>query len=92
MKKATLLRVLWMTLLMIAFGCLPGTVFAQRGGGGHGGGGGGFHGGGAGGFHGGGGGFHGGGGSFRQRRWKGIRWRRPSFNGGGRNSAVTVAG
>src|SRR5579863_7058996 len=46
-------------LILFAFSALP--VFAQHGGGGHGGGG--FHGGGGGGFHGGGGGsFHGGGG------------------------------
>jgi len=47
---------------VLALGLLAQPVFAQRGGGGHGGGGGGFHGGG-GGFHGGSvGGFHGGGG------------------------------
>src|SRR6516164_10504098 len=44
MKKAALLRVLWLIVAAFALGLLPAPAFAQRGGG-HGGGGG-FHGGG----------------------------------------------
>jgi hypothetical protein len=76
MTKSSLLRVFWILIACVALGSVPAPVFAQRGGGGHGGGGGGFHGGGGGGFHGGGGGggfrgsaggFHGGGGSYAYR-------------------------
>jgi hypothetical protein len=62
MKKATLFRLVFVLVAMVALGWLPQPVHAQHGG--HGGGGG-FHGGGGGGFHGGGGtGFHGGGGFY----------------------------
>ncbi len=57
MNRPGVLRVLFLGLVLIVFGCSTEFAFA----GAHGGGGGGFHGGG-GGFHGGGGGFHGGGG------------------------------
>jgi hypothetical protein len=62
MKKSAWLRVYCVVVACVALGCAPESVFAQRGGGGHGGGGG-FHGGG-GGFHGSVGGFRGGGGSY----------------------------
>jgi hypothetical protein len=65
MKKFALLRLLCVVVACVALGCVPKSAFAQRGGGGHGGGGGGgFHGGGGGGFHGSVGGFRGGGGSY----------------------------
>jgi hypothetical protein len=63
MKKATLFRLVFVLVAMVALGWLPQPVLAQHGG--HGGGGG-FHGGGGGGFHGagGGGGFKGSGGFY----------------------------
>jgi hypothetical protein len=63
MKNSSLLRVFWVVVACVALGWVPKSVFAQHGGGGHGGGGG-FHGGGGGGFHGSVGGFHGGGGHY----------------------------
>jgi hypothetical protein len=74
--------VLLKSALAIWFVCSAIPAFAQRGGGGHGGGGGGFHGGGGGGFRGGGGGggsFHGGGGG-------GFR---PSGGGGPRGGSFS---
>ncbi len=58
MNRPSILRVLFLSVVLVILGWSTGSVFA----GAHGGGGGGFHGGGGGGFHGGGGGFHGGGG------------------------------
>ena len=57
MKSSSFIKFLFAFIALVALMCGPQAAFAQRGGGGHGGGGGGgFHGGG------GGGGFHGGGG------------------------------
>src|SRR5215472_15744684 len=67
MRKSTLPALFFSGITLLALVCAPQLIWAQHGGGGHGGGGGGgFHGGGGGGFHGGGahgggfGGYHGG--------------------------------
>jgi hypothetical protein len=48
MTKSTFLKLLFVVMVVIGFTCVPGSAFAQHGGGFHGGGGGGFHGGGRG--------------------------------------------
>ena len=89
MNKNALLRFLCVIVVIVALGCLPGPIFAQRGGGGHGGGGG-FHGGG-GGFHGGGGGFHAGGGGFHSGGG-GFHSSVGGFHGGGGGFRGSVGG
>ena len=71
MKRSTYIKFIFAFIALVAFVCAPKSAFAQRGGGGHGGGGGGgFHGGG------GGGGFHGGAVvGISWRRWREL-WRR----------------
>jgi hypothetical protein len=75
--NSTLFRIAGLLVAFVALGLWVPPVFAQRGGGGHGGGGGGFHGGGGGGFHGSvsGGGFHAGGyGGYRGSGYSGGRY------------------
>jgi len=65
MNRPTFIKLSFLFVASFALACTPTPLFAQHGGGGHGGGGG-SHGGGGGGFHGGGGGsVHSGGGSSR---------------------------